>query len=70
VAENCPDSPRKEPPVPLLTVIGLVSIIAVFAAFMGVLGGVSLWVALGDRADARRRRSAPAAPDVEYRKAA
>jgi membrane associated rhomboid family serine protease len=56
--------------VPQLTIIGLVLIIAVFAAFMGVLGGVSLWVALGDRADARRRRNAPAAPDVDYRKAA
>ncbi len=56
--------------MPLPTVIGLVLIIAVFAAFMGVLGGVSLWVALGDRADARRRRNAPAAPEMEYRKAA
>lgn len=56
--------------MPLLTVIGLVGIIAMFSAFVLGLGGVSVWMALADRADARRSRLAPAEPEFEYRKAA
>ena len=56
--------------MPLLTVIGLTCIIAMFASFILGLGGVSLWMAMADRADARRGRRMPIEQPVEYRQAA
>lgn len=49
--------------MPLTTIIGLSLIIGVFVAFMAVLGGGQLYVALGDRAErkAARLRGATAA---------
>ncbi|HLZ77084.1 hypothetical protein [Phenylobacterium sp.] len=35
----------------VLTILGLVYIVSMFAAFMIGLGGVSLWMALADRRD-------------------